>query len=395
MPSKYGVRTRPPKPDEIHSPKQDDQQHALADQVQDHQPQQAQRSPASPAARRQRGRGDQPQREGEPDQHRHQDHGGRGDQPAYLATRPGVAPAQPLGDVLVEVGRGWRGRSPRCGRRRSRSRGGRGASRRGRRAAGRQHVRDHAVRDSSASSRANRCRRAISNETRATSHGRRGTLSGRSMRPDLEHVDHVGAERDRAAERDRVDDAAVEEVLVADLGRRQQARARRRWPRSRARSGRREPVLGGPLDAGRAHLERDGQVLEGHVAELLGQPAAHRRGGVDVRAGGDGPPDRAQRTVAEHLAARRDGLPQVGEPLDRRRGDGSRATMAPFRAPTDVPSTRSGVMPRSNRACSMPTSTAPSTPPPPSTNAVVTADGRQLGVLGAHPLARRGARPRR
>ena len=53
-------------------------------------------------------------------------------------------------------------------------------------------------------------------------------------------------------------------------------------------------------------------------------------------------------------------------------GDGSRATIAPLRAPTEVPSTRSGVMPRSNRACSMPTSTAPSTPPPPSTNAVVT-----------------------
>ena len=53
-------------------------------------------------------------------------------------------------------------------------------------------------------------------------------------------------------------------------------------------------------------------------------------------------------------------------------GDGSRATSAPLRAPTDVPSTRSGSMPRSNSACSIPTSAAPSTPPPPSTNAVVT-----------------------
>ena len=52
---------------------------------------------------------------------------------------------------------------------------------------------------------------------------------------------------------------------------------------------------------------------------------------------------------------------------------GSRATRAPLRAPTDVPSTRSGVISRSNRARSIPTSTAPSTPPPPSTNAVVTA----------------------
>src|SRR5688572_9410991 len=67
--------------------------------------------------------------------------------------------------------------------------------------------------------------------------------------------------------------------------------------------------------------------------------------------------------------------------------DGSRATIAPLSAPTDVPSTRSGVMPLSNRACSIPTSAAPRTPPPPSTNAVVTASGPgQLGVLGAHPL---------
>ena len=53
-------------------------------------------------------------------------------------------------------------------------------------------------------------------------------------------------------------------------------------------------------------------------------------------------------------------------------GEGSRATMAPLSAPTLVPRTRSGVIPRSNRARSMPTSTAPRTPPPPSTNAVVT-----------------------
>ncbi len=74
-------------------PEQDDQQHALADQVQDQHPQQAQRSPAARQQRRQRGGGDQPQRERDADQHRHQDHDGRGDQPAYLASRPGVAPA--------------------------------------------------------------------------------------------------------------------------------------------------------------------------------------------------------------------------------------------------------------------------------------------------------------
>src|SRR3954453_12504278 len=51
-------------------------------------------------------------------------------------------------------------------------------------------------------------------------------------------------------------------------------------------------------------------------------------------------------------------------------GDGSAATNAPLIAPTDVPTITSGRTWRSNRACSIPTSAAPSTPPPPRTNAV-------------------------
>src|SRR5215472_14757626 len=51
---------------------------------------------------------------------------------------------------------------------------------------------------------------------------------------------------------------------------------------------------------------------------------------------------------------------------------GSAATNAPLIAPTEVPTTTSGTMPASDRARSMPTSWAPSTPPPPSTNAFST-----------------------
>ncbi len=50
---------------------------------------------------------------------------------------------------------------------------------------------------------------------------------------------------------------------------------------------------------------------------------------------------------------------------------GSAATNAPLSAPMEVPTTRSGRMPASASARSMPTSWAPSRPPPPSTNAVV------------------------
>ncbi len=48
---------------------------------------------------------------------------------------------------------------------------------------------------------------------------------------------------------------------------------------------------------------------------------------------------------------------------------GSLATAAPLIAPTDVPTTRSGTIPRSISARSIPTSLAPSCPPPPSTKA--------------------------
>ncbi len=52
---------------------------------------------------------------------------------------------------------------------------------------------------------------------------------------------------------------------------------------------------------------------------------------------------------------------------------GSAATNAPLIAPIEVPTTRSGLIPASASARSMPTSLAPSKPPPPSTNAVVIA----------------------
>ncbi len=48
---------------------------------------------------------------------------------------------------------------------------------------------------------------------------------------------------------------------------------------------------------------------------------------------------------------------------------GSAATKTPLNAPTEVPRTRSAWIPASASACSMPTSCAPRTPPPPSTNA--------------------------
>jgi hypothetical protein len=136
---------------------------------------------------------------------------------------------------------------------------------------------------------------------------------------DLEHEDPGRAELDGAAERDRVHDAAVEVVLVADLGRRQQpGYGGARDDRVDDAAGV-EPVLRGPLDAGRAHLEPDRQLLERQVAELVLEGLLQRLRRPQVGAGADRATHGAQRAVAVHLGAGAcGGAPHLGELLDHR-----------------------------------------------------------------------------
>jgi hypothetical protein len=61
-----------------------------------------------------------------------------------------------------------------------------------------------------------------------------------------------------------------------------------------------------------------------------------------------------------------------GQPCPHLRGADLARGPVPLMAPTDVPITMSGRTPALASAQSMPTSWAPRTPPPPSTNAVVT-----------------------
>ena len=76
-------------------------------------------------------------------------------------------------------------------------------------------------------------------------------------------------------------------------------------------------MLRGPLDARRADLEPDRQLLEGQVAELLDQRLLQRLRRPEVGAGAHGPADGAQRAVAVHLAPAAGGaLPERGELLD-------------------------------------------------------------------------------
>ena len=185
---------------------------------------------------------------------------------------------------------------------------------------------------------------------------------------DLQHEDQLGADPDRLADRDRVDDAAVDEMLAVDLHRRQQPRhGRRRQHRVDQRPAV-EPVLGGPLDAGRAAPERDLQIGERRVlAQLaLEQPAQRQRASADGsgRRTGASAGRSSRRTRSPPRATSRAGPAARSRPRSGRRRPARRSP----RRSTCRPPRRAG-SPARNRARSMPTSTAPSTPPPPSTNA--------------------------
>ena len=83
-----------------------------------------------------------------------------------------------------------------------------------------------------------------------------------------------------------------------------------------------------------------------------------------------------------------DAIPRQTAPNDSTCSSvGSAAITAPLIAPTELPNTRSGLTPASSRAPNIPTSAAPSIPPPPRTNAVCGSGGRTISF--AKPTARR------
>ena len=221
-------------------------------------------------------------------------------------------------------------------------------------------------------------------------------LAWEAQRPvdaaDLEHEDPVGAALDGPADRDRVHDAAVEVVLAVDDGRAQQAgHGGAGHDRVDDPAGG-EPVLGGPLDARRRSLERRSRGRRRCGRRAPGASRS-RSGRAECR----WVPVRTARVtwrigaVAVHLAVGRPRSPTARPAARSRRAPGSAATRAPLSAPTDVPSTRSGRTPASKRARSIPTSTAPSRPPPPRTNAV--RRSRSAVVHGRSGLDRRTGGP--
>ena len=137
--------------------------------------------------------------------------------------------------------------------------------------------------------------------------------------PHLQDVDGAGAQGDGPADRNGIDQPAVEIVLAVHLHRREQPghRAGGQYGGHDRPGG--EPAGAGPLDAGRDALEGQleiGELLPGQGAL---QHAPQWLDGMQVGAGlgqpGQPSPDALAERLAEVVA-----LPQVGQPRGRSRG---------------------------------------------------------------------------
>src|SRR5918994_5474850 len=216
-------------------------------------------------------------------------------------------------------------------------------------------------------SSANRCRRAISNATSPTSQGRDGTWRGRSMRPTWSTYT-VLAPSSRARPMGMLwtrppskkcssptrtggssPGTAAEASTAGTIG-----PAMNQWAAARS-------MLAATHWNGRASssMRCTGRPSSSARRGSLGCRWVPERARVRTRPNSD-PPNASAATPSRHTAA-----------SSGTAAPGSRwaATNTPLSAPTEVPSTRSGRTPASARAWSMPTSWAPSTPPPPSTKA--------------------------
>lgn len=95
--------------------------------------------------------------------------------------------------------------------------------------------------------------------------------------PYLENVDLRGPELDRPAHRNAVHEPSVQEVLTVDDDRSEQPRHGRGGEHGVDDRPTREPVLRGPLDAGRHALERNRECFDlAHRQRLLERPPQTR-----------------------------------------------------------------------------------------------------------------------
>ena len=186
--------------------------------------------------------------------------------------------------------------------------------------------------------------------------------------PDVQDVDRAGAQGNGPADRNGIDQPAVEVVLAVHFHR-----------GSSPGTAQEASTAGtiGPAVNQRALAcsmlaatqwngsSRSAKILPGQDAGGMRSKGSRK---CRWRTGAGQPGHACPDALAERLAARRPATP--GQPLGRSRR--VRRHRAPLIAPTDVPTTTSGPMLASDKARSMPTSCAPRIPPPPRTNAVCT-----------------------
>ena len=185
-----------------------------------------------------------------------------------------------------------------------------------------------------------------------------------------QHVDPRHAGRDRVRDRRVVDDAAVHERLPVDLDRREHARNRGtrhdrvdRVPRVSATSRPEVTSVATTHNGIGASSSRSKRTLRATIDRSLSggtRDSRRPRKPSSPRSGRKGKTSRVRSDA--QTAARSSSRARSASP----------ATQAALSAPADAPNTRSGRMPRSARACSIPTWIAPWLAPPESTNAVVT-----------------------
>ena len=268
-----------------HDPEEEqpDQHVRLEHEVDQHHPEHPQRSPATGQERRDQRGADQPDRQAEDDDDGQPDHRRREHDPAEPARRQHVSPAARRGRQRSRRTRARSGRAPRRPRGSAPVVGARSSplgqdvdAHAGRHGG---HVPGEAV-------PAGDLERDRGDLPRAPRHRERPLDPA-----DLDHVDRGRAVLDRSADRDRVHQAAVEEVLAVDLDRRVEARARRR---TRARHRPAGPwsnqcsAARSMLAAQHSNGTARSSIVD--VAEVLGQQRAQRVGGLQR---GPGPGDRA------------------------------------------------------------------------------------------------------
>ena len=129
---------------------------------------------------------------------------------------------------------------------------------------------------------------------------------------------------------------------------------------------RRQLLAGEHVDGDDVKLDR--HLLKPLVRGVLGDQTAQARSEHEVIARSEEAEQAVERTKRKHLPAP-DAAPDLGQLVGCLNSLGRDAMNAPLIAPTEVPTIRSGTMPRSYSARNIPTCTAPRLAPPESTNA--------------------------